>query len=160
MMIGDRQRYSHLAIVLLAKLTAVLARHPDRMPSLFGKSRVIDDPRLDRPVPFNLRQHYLAHLAQHRFVRPRANTNKMQQRLVLRRYPRRSRLGCHRLDALAFARQYQPGAIIAQRSNPIRMPDHACQSFDIRRKPVLSIGLAPEIHLSPSRCWSATSPMS
>src|SRR6516165_3665983 len=37
MMIGDRQRHRHLAIGLLAELSAILMMHPDRMPPLLGK---------------------------------------------------------------------------------------------------------------------------
>src|ERR1700704_2196046 len=48
--IGDRQRHRHLAVILLADLAAVLSVHPDRMPTLLGKARIIDDPRLDGPV--------------------------------------------------------------------------------------------------------------
>ena len=42
--------HRHLAIVLLAELTAILTRHADRMPALLGKAGVVDDPRLDRPL--------------------------------------------------------------------------------------------------------------
>ena len=54
MAIGQRQRYRHLAIVLLAELTAILPRHADRMPSLLGKARVVDDPGRDRAVPLRI----------------------------------------------------------------------------------------------------------
>ncbi|MDT4841812.1 hypothetical protein FQZ97_756850 [compost metagenome] len=56
---GQRQADRHLAIVLFAKLAAILARHANRMFALLGETRVIDDPiatagcfqeRLD-PVP-------------------------------------------------------------------------------------------------------------
>jgi hypothetical protein len=50
-----------LAVVLLAQLTAILPGHPDRMPPLLGKARVIDDPRFDRPAILDRRQHKLAH---------------------------------------------------------------------------------------------------
>ena len=66
-------------IVLLAELTTVLARHPDRVPALLGKTGIVDDPGLDRPLPLDRRQHYLAHLAQNPLVRPAALTDKMQQ---------------------------------------------------------------------------------
>src|SRR5271166_3639155 len=82
--IGDRQRYRYLAVVLLAELATILARNADRVPTLLGKARVVDDPRLDRPVPFHLRQHQRADLCQYLLVRPTALTDEMQQRLMLR----------------------------------------------------------------------------
>jgi len=69
-MTGKRQRHRDLAIRLLAELTAVLVRNSNRMLPLLGKARVVDDPRLDRPITLNLRQHHLTHLAKHRIVGP------------------------------------------------------------------------------------------
>ena len=77
--VGKRQRYCHLAVRLLAKLPAILVRHPDRMPSLLGKARIVDDPRLDRSVTLDRRQHHLTHLGQHRRIRPPTLANEMQQ---------------------------------------------------------------------------------
>ena len=54
-MTGKRQRHRDLAIRLLAELTAVLVRNSNRMLPLLGKARVVDDPRLDRPITLNLR---------------------------------------------------------------------------------------------------------
>ena len=104
--LGQRERHRHLTIVLLAELATVLTRHPDRVPPLLGKTGIVDDPGLDRPLPLDRRQHYLAHLAQNPLVRPAALTDKMQQRLVLCRRARRRRHRRHRLHALAFARQH------------------------------------------------------
>jgi hypothetical protein len=72
----------------------------------------------------------------------------MQQRLVLRRRPRRSRLRRHRLHTLALAGQYQAGAIIPQRTNPIRVPEHARKPLHIRRKSCLSVPPTFLIHVS------------
>src|SRR5262245_53637667 len=44
------------------RLAAILGRYANRLLSLFGKARVINDPRLDRPGPCHLRHHHLAHL--------------------------------------------------------------------------------------------------
>src|SRR5580658_1804807 len=83
MMIGNRQCHGDLTIVLLAQLAAILPPDPDRMPSLLGEARVIDDPSLDRSVTLYLRQHQSADLGQNPLVRPVAFPNKMQQRLML-----------------------------------------------------------------------------
>ena len=56
MVIGERQRYGDLAIVLLAELATVLASDADRMLALFRKAGVVDDPRFDRPVALDRRQ--------------------------------------------------------------------------------------------------------
>src|SRR5579871_809328 len=90
---------------------------------LLGKTRVINDPRLDRSVAFDRRQHKLPHLAQDLFIAPRCDPDKIQQRLVLRRCPRRSRPGRHRLHTLALARKDQAYAIITQWPDPVRAPD-------------------------------------
>src|SRR6267143_5704213 len=60
--IGDRQRDRHLAIGLLAELSAILVVHADRMLALLGERRVVDDPCFDRSVLLDRRQHHLAHL--------------------------------------------------------------------------------------------------
>ena len=70
--VGNRQRHRHLTIGLLAELPAILMLHADRMLALLGESGVVDDPRLDRPVLLDRRQHQLAHLGQHLLVRPAA----------------------------------------------------------------------------------------
>jgi molecular chaperone IbpA len=79
MVIGNRQRHHDLTIVLLAKLAAILPRYPDRVPPLFGKAGVVDDPGFNRTVTLDLRQHHLAHLGQHPLVRPSCVADKMQQ---------------------------------------------------------------------------------
>ena len=84
MVIGDRQRHGDLTIVLLAELAAVLPRHANRVPPLLGKARVVDDPRLDRPMALDRRQHHLAYFGQDSLVRPSRLADKMQQRLMLR----------------------------------------------------------------------------
>ncbi len=68
MVIGNRQRHRYLAIVLLAELATILPRDADRVLSLLGEARIIDDPRLDRPVPRDLRQNQFAYLCQHHLV--------------------------------------------------------------------------------------------
>ena len=62
MVIGDRQRHCNLTIIPLAELAAVLRRHANRVPPLLGKTRVVDDPRIDRPMALDCRQHHLAYL--------------------------------------------------------------------------------------------------
>src|SRR4051794_39502461 len=47
--IGERERHSHLAIVLLAQLTAVLTRHPDPGPALLWEAGSFHGPGLPRP---------------------------------------------------------------------------------------------------------------
>jgi hypothetical protein len=84
MVVGNRDGHGNLSIVLLARLSAILPRNPDRMPPLLRKARIIDDPTFDPPVPLDLRQHHPADLGEDLLVRPSAFTNKMQQRLMLR----------------------------------------------------------------------------
>jgi hypothetical protein len=63
-------------------------------------------------MPLDLRQDHLADLGQDQLIRPATFANKMQQRLVLRAYPRRRSQRCHRLHALALPGHHQPNAII------------------------------------------------
>ena len=79
MMIGNRQQHRDLAVALPPELPAILRCDPDRVLPLLGKTGVIDDPRLDRPVALHRGQHQLAHLAQHLLVRPLRLADKMQQ---------------------------------------------------------------------------------
>src|SRR5450631_904695 len=146
----NRQRYGHLTIGLLAELPAILMLDAHRMLSLFGEARIVDDPRLDRPVLLHRGQHHLAHLGQHFLIRPGRDTDKVKQRLVLRRRPCRSRLRRHRLHTLALSRQHQPRAIVAQRANPIGVPEHARKPRHIRRKSCFGRPFASRIHVSTS----------
>jgi hypothetical protein len=68
-----------LTIVLLAKLTAILSRHPNRMLQFLGKACIVDDPCFDRPVALHLRQHQFPYLGQDFLVRPLSLADKMQQ---------------------------------------------------------------------------------
>src|SRR5258705_5386341 len=78
MVVRDRQRHRHLAVRLLAQLSAILAGNPNRMLALFGQAGVVDNPGFDRPVTLDLRQHHLAYLGQHLLVRPPRPPDKMQ----------------------------------------------------------------------------------
>jgi len=148
-MIGKRQRHRHLAIRLLAKLSAVLVRRPDRMPPLLGKARVVDDPGLDRAVTLDPWQHHLPHLGQYLFVGPSPLTDKMQQRLMLRRRSPRSRDRRHRLYALALTRHHQPHAVVAQWTSSIRVADHAHKLIDVEIEPPFNILRPVETHSRP-----------
>jgi hypothetical protein len=104
------------------------------MPSFLGKAGVVDDPRLDRPMPLQRRQNQATHLGQNPFVRPRRVADEVQQGLMLGRYPSRRRHRRHRLDALAFTWHQQPEAVITQRHHPVGMTNRLDQAPDIRRK--------------------------
>ncbi len=90
---------------------------------------------LDRPMTLDLRQHHLAHLAEHGRVGPAPRADKMQQRLVLRRGALGRRERRHRLHALALAGKDQPQDIVVQRTHAIRVPDHAHETLDIAIEP-------------------------
>jgi len=146
--IGNRQRDCHLAICLLAELPAILVMHADRMLALLWERRVIDDPRLNRPILLDRRQHHLAHLGQHLLVRPGRHADKVKQRLVLCRRPGWSGPRRYRLDALALAGQHQASTVIAQRPRPVRVTDDARKPLHIRCKPCFAISVLIEIHLA------------
>src|ERR1700741_1268847 len=102
MMVRKRKRHGNLTIVLLAQLTTILPCNPDRMPPLLRKASIIEDPSFDLSVAFDARQHQFTDLGQHLLIRPVTLTDKMQQRLMLRRRPLRSRYRRHRLDTLVM----------------------------------------------------------
>jgi hypothetical protein len=54
-MIGQRQADRDLAVVLLAELTAILTRHPDRVTAFLWKASVVNDPGFDRAAAFEER---------------------------------------------------------------------------------------------------------
>src|SRR5262249_14670251 len=140
------------------KLAAVLVRHPNRMPSLLRKARIVDDPGLDRSITLDRWQHQLAHLAQHLVVRPSSFTNKMQQRLMLRRRSLRCRDCRHRLYALALTRHHQSYAVVVQWRCPIRMPDHAHKPLDIAHEPRFNVLRFVETHPKPLTFQPESSP--
>src|ERR1700760_4368108 len=118
------------------------------MPPLFGKARIIDDPSCDWLVAFDVRQHHLPDLGQNLLVRPVTLTDKMQQRLMLRCSPLRSRHRRHRLNTLPIARHHQPSAVIAKRFGPSRMSDDACKTLNICRKSRRYVSRFCQTHLS------------
>ncbi len=98
-------------------------------------------------MPLDDRQHLLPDLRHQRLVRPRGLSHKMQQRLMLGRYPRRSRYGRHWFDALALERHQKAEAVIPQRINTIRVADHRHQMIDIHRKSRFILP-SPRVHAS------------
>src|SRR4029077_19032610 len=72
----------------------------------------------------------------------------MQQRLMLRCSPLRSRHRRHRLNTLPIARHHQPSAVIAKRFGPSRMSDDTCKTLNICRKSRRHVSRFCETHLS------------
>ena len=137
--VDQRQRHGHLAVVLLAELPAVLPRDADRMAALLRKACVVDDPCADGTMPLDARQHHLAHLGEHLLVRPLSLADEMQQRLMLRRRSLRRRHRRHRLHALPLRRQQQTDAVVVQRSHPVGMADHAGKTVDVRFQSLVAV---------------------
>jgi hypothetical protein len=81
------------------------------MRALLGKAAVVDDPVAHRPMPLDRRQHLRPHRRQQRRIVPLRLRHHVVQRLVLGLHMRRIEPCCHRLDALALARQQQAGAV-------------------------------------------------
>src|SRR3954470_17421800 len=124
-----------LAVVLLAELAAILARHPDRVPALLGEAGIVDDPGLDGPSTLEGGQDQVAHLGEHGRIRPRRLTNEMQERLVLGGNPGRGRDRSYRLDALARGRHKQTRAVVAQGCGAVGVADDVDQRRNIGGKP-------------------------
>jgi hypothetical protein len=77
-MIGDRQRHRHLAVGLLAELSAILVVHAHRMAALLGVGRIVDDPCRDRLAALDHRHYQRTHFGEHLRVRPVALADEMQ----------------------------------------------------------------------------------
>ena len=142
MVVGDRQRNRDLAVVLLAQLAAILPGNANRMPTLLGKARIVNDPRLERPVPFNRRQHARADNVQDGLIAPVGLGDEVMQRLMGRLNALRGDAGGHRLDTLALAGQQQPRAVGVHRFAPIGMAEHPRNRSQIPGKSTLS-GVLP-----------------
>lgn len=104
MISGQRQRDGDLAVVLLADLTAVLARHTDRVAAFLGHSGVIDDPEPERATLQQGRQHQILDRVQNGTIIPGGLGDEMMQGLVGGADPAGFDTRGHRLDALALPR--------------------------------------------------------
>jgi len=134
LLVGHRQAYRHLAIILLAELATVLPRHAYRVPALLGKAGVVDDPGRDRT---ERRQHLVACCGQKRLIRPGRLGDEMVQRLVRSTHPLGPDPSRHRLDALALTRQDQAAAVSGERLRAISVRQGARKGFDVSCKPLL-----------------------
>src|ERR1700739_97946 len=70
MLSGKRYAHRHSAVILLAQLTAILARDPNRMSSLLGESCVIHDPGCQFMLLGHRRQNLTPHLLEQRHIAP------------------------------------------------------------------------------------------
>jgi hypothetical protein len=92
------------------------------------------------------RQRVAAHRREQGRVVPGRLGDKMVQRLVRRADPERLNPRCHRLDALALARQQEAGGVGAQRLAPVGVAEHRAQELDIAPKTII-----PACHRPPAR---------
>src|ERR687894_285283 len=115
-------------------LAAVLTRHADRMTSLLGETRIIDDPGPDGAVPLNLRQNLGAHHGQQRLIGPVRLGDKGVKGWVSGLHAARLHARGDRLDALALTGQEQTRAGGLQRCRSIRVTEHARQLLHISCK--------------------------
>ena len=125
--IGDRQSDRHLTIVHLSELATVLPRHSHRVRALFGHTGVVDDPGVDRPVPFDHRQHPGADGGEDGPVRPGRLGDEVMQRPMRGLDPSRLHARRHRLDTLAIPGQQETGAIRAERRHTVSVAQGRAQ---------------------------------
>ena len=139
----DRKTHRYPAVILLAYLTAILARDPDRMLSLLWKARVIHYPRHDRPLSQHGRKHCVQCAVEENLVIPGSIRHQMVQRLMhpahmIRIQPRR-----HGLNALAFSRQKQSRAVRLEGNDSICMAGRLRQAVEVLREPFLLCAWRP-----------------
>ena len=107
----DREAHRGLAILLLAHLTTILPRHPHRMTAFLRIARVVDDPRLDRLLTRDRRQHSRAPAAESpRPTRAPAPPDAAETGAVPRCAP--CGHGREQFDALAARRRDQSDAVV------------------------------------------------
>jgi hypothetical protein len=138
LVVGHRQAHRHLTKLLLAELATVLPRHADRVLALLREAGVIDNPVPHRAVPLERRQYLLAHRPQQRRIVPFGLGHHVMQRLVRRLHPGRRDPRRHRLNALALARQQQPGAVGPGRRRPAAVRHRRHDRVQIGGEPLLT----------------------
>ena len=100
-------------------------------------------------MPLHLRQNLGPHEREESRVRPGGLGDDMVERLMDGLNPSGFEPGCHRFDALALARQDQPGAVSPQGRHTISMTQSLRQMFNIGGKaPLARRHMAQVIHLS------------
>jgi len=90
--------------------------------SLLRDARVVDDPGCHRCVSLERDQGEADGGVEDDLVIPRRVRDEMVERLMARSHMPRVDPRCHRLDALAIAREHQPRQVRAQRLASICMP--------------------------------------
>jgi hypothetical protein len=108
------------------------------MLALLREAGVIHDPVPHRAVPLDGRQHKVAHRSQKGGIVPFGLGHHVMQGLVGRLHPARLDPSGHRLDALALARQQQPGAVGPRRRRPAGMAQHRHDRLQIGAQPLLT----------------------
>jgi hypothetical protein len=139
MVVGDGRAHRNLAIILVAKLAAVLPRDADRVLALLRKTCVVDDPVSHRPVPLEGGQHRTPQSSQQRRVIPIGLGYNVMERLVTGLYVSRLDPGRHGLHALASARQQQSRTVGAHRRSPAGMTQHRGDLTQVGCKPRLAV---------------------
>ena len=129
--VDHRDAHHHLTGPLPIQLPTVLACKLAGPQALLRIVGIIYDPRLARP---KRRQRRLAHGRECRGIAPLGFGNRVMHRLMLRV----GALRCHQrwrpFDALAISRQHQIPAIIAERSDTLRVPGNLGQHVYITCK--------------------------
>ena len=70
MVVGDRQAYGNLAVVLLAELAAILTGNANRTGSFLRVASIVDDPGTNSAVSLNDWHDFVADCRQHCRIRP------------------------------------------------------------------------------------------
>jgi hypothetical protein len=125
------QAHSALAVGSFAEGPAILMRNANRMGSLFGEPRVINDPGFDGSLEFHGLASIIPGHAENRFIRPTCLGYQVMQGLVPRLYMNRVQPGRHGLNAFPVPWQDQPLAIQSQGLPAIGMTSGLCQQTDI-----------------------------
>jgi hypothetical protein len=89
------------------------------MLTLFGKTRIVDNPCHDRFPLLHRSQYCIQRPIQQDFVIPGCVRDKMMQRLMHAPNIVRGQARRHRLHALTFSRQQQSRAVCLERTDPI-----------------------------------------
>ena len=103
-LIHEAERDRHLTVVLLPQVAAILARHPDRVGSLLGDSRIVNRPGHHAAVAIHLVENLPIGETYRESMIPRSEGHEMVKGLMASRDVLGVYASGQRLDALPFAR--------------------------------------------------------
>src|SRR5690606_6605658 len=150
--VGHHQAHSDLAVGALPRAPRVLPLHARRVTALFEKTGVVDDPRRDRLVAFQLVHRVPGCQTPHWHILPSSRRREVHQPMVHRGHEPGIATGTrgHRLHALAFPVGQQTGRIYGKRRSLALVSKEATYLIQIVIEALLG---------ARGECWAVHGPL-